>query len=297
MTPPPPTARRARPAGGAGAWAARVAVGALGAASAAWAEPSAEPPVAPVAELAASTPPADAPAAEPPAAPSPPASPAPARKPPVRRREADFLRGDTELTVRLGFNGYTPGPFSLFTSFAGWQELAVAMDHGVSNWKDFTVGVGFEAHYGQAALLAALSQPIANYDDTEFRWSMTDAGGALRGTMHWTKLRGVDPWLMAGLGAGFFHLDTRVRDWPQSAAGELGSAYVRVEAGGGLTWLLGKGDRFVIGAEARYLITVQTNPARQVVMRHDEELAVFSLFPQHKPPKGFSWVFRAGVRF
>ena len=85
--------------------------------------------------------------------------------------------------------------------------------------------------------------------------------------------------------------------WWSSAAGELGSAYVRVEAGGGLTWLLGKGDRFVIGAEARYLITVQTNPARQVVMRHDEELAVFSLFPQHKPPKGFSWVFRAGVRF
>ena len=211
--------------------------------------------------------------------------------------EADFLRGDTDLRVRFGFNGYTPGPFSLFTAFAGWQEFGIVLDHGVANWRSFTIGVGGDAHYGQAWLLGALTQQVANYDDLQFRWNMWEAGGNLRTTFHWTDLRGVDPYLFGAVGAGVFHLDARVKDWPRPTMARIDNPYLRIEAGGGLLWRIPKATRFFVGAEARYLVTVQIDPQSSLDLRYDAQSATFDLFPQHKPPKGFSWIASVGVRF
>lgn len=264
---------------------------------------------------AATTPPgaADKPGAEAPAPPEalteakppeakppdekPPEPPKPERKPPPTRLEADFLRGDTDLRVRFGFNGYTPGPFSLFTAFAGWQEFGIVLDHGVANWRSFTIGVGGDAHYGQAWLLGALTQQVANYDDLQFRWNMWEAGGNLRTTFHWTDLRGVDPYLFGAVGAGVFHLDARVKDWPRPAMQRIDNPYLRIEAGGGLLWRIPKATRFFVGAEARYLVTVQIDPQSSLDLTYDGQSATFDLFPQHKPPKGFSWIASVGVRF
>jgi hypothetical protein len=215
---------------------------------------------------------------------------------PNRKPEADFLRRDTELRVRLAFNGSTPGPFSLFTSLTGWNELSLSVDHGVASWRDFTVGVGVVAWYDQALLLGALSQPVANYDEWQFRWSMWEAGGAVRATAHWTRLQGVDPYLLLGLGAGLFHLDARVRGWPVDTRQIVERPYLRVEAGGGLNWRMGR-SKFFVGVELRYLISSQIRAAKQVDLTHQGETATFLFFPQHKPPKGFCWVIGAGVRF
>ncbi len=215
----------------------------------------------------------------------------------VSRREADFLPGDTEVAFRVSFDGYTPGPFSLFTSFLGWTGVGVDVAHGVATVKDFTFTVGGEAHAAQAALLAALSQEVANYDDLKFRWSMFEAGGTARTTAHWTRLRGVDPWAGVGVGGGYYQLDARVEGWPATSAGRSQSPWVRVELLGGATWRLGAQGRFVLGPELRYQVTFQTSPDRQLALQHDGQEAIFSLFPQHKPSRGFGWIFRAGVRF
>jgi hypothetical protein len=218
------------------------------------------------------------------------------------KRQADFLRRDTELRFRFGFNGYTPGPFSLFTAFVGWQEVGLTVDHGTFSWRDFTIGLGADAHYGGAWLLGTITQPIANYDDWRFRWAMWEAGGSLRTTFHWTRLRGVDPYLFGALGAGLLHLDARVLDWPLDTARAFETPYLRLEAGGGLSWLVAK-DKIVVGVEARYLVTVQTRVQDRLDMSYtptgesEPQTATFSMFPQHKPPKGFSWVVSVGFRF
>lgn len=219
---------------------------------------------------------------------------------PNKKPEADFLRRDTELRVRLAFNGYTPGPFSLFTSLTGWNELSLVVDHGVASWRGFTIGVGASAWYDQAALLGALTQPVANYEPYRFRWRMFETGGALRATAHWTALQGVDPYLAVALGAGLFHLDAGVRGWPREADDATPYAvverpYLRAELGGGLNWRLGR-SRFFVGLELRYLITSQIRPERQIDLTWQGEQASFLLFPQHKPPKGFAWVVGLGVR-
>jgi hypothetical protein len=253
-------------------------------------------------DRAARAPPAAPPATAPvEPAPAPPPEPAPqeenARKPWTPRPQADFLKRHTDIRLRLGFNGYTPGPFSLFTAFAGWQELGLVVEHGAASWRGFTIGVGAEAHYGQAWLLGALTQRIANYDDYQFRWKMWDAAGSARVAFHWTELRGVDPYLLGAVGAGLFHLDSRVRDWPLDTMERVNNPYLRIEAGGGLLWWIPGSSRFIVGAEARYLVTVQIDPRRALDMSWQGEQATFALFPQHKPPKGFSWVASVGVRF
>lgn len=209
--------------------------------------------------------------------------------------EADFLRTDVELKLRVAFNGYLPGPFSLFTAFAGWNEFSLAADAGVATWRDFTFAVGGSAHIGQGGILGVLTQPIANYDDYRFRWSMWDAGGSLRGSMHYTRLASVDPYLVVDLGAGAFGLTSRVREWPTIDPQQLTRPYLRIGAGGGLSFRLS--ERWVVGGELRYLITSQFGRVGQLEFRRDEEEAVFVLFPQHRPPKGFSWVIHVGYRF
>jgi opacity protein-like surface antigen len=215
----------------------------------------------------------------------------------VSRREADFLPGETEVALRVSFDGYTPGPFSLFTSFLGWTGVGIDVHHGVATVKDFTFTVGGEAHASQAALLAALSQSVANYDDLQFRWSMFETGATARTTAHWTRLRGVDPWVGAGVGGGYYQLDARVEGWPGTTAGRSTSPWVRVELLGGANWRLGAQGRFVLGPELHYQVTFQTSPDRQLALRHEGDEAIFSLFPQHKPSRGFGWTMRAGVRF
>jgi hypothetical protein len=125
---------------------------------------------------------------------------------------------------------------------------------------------------------------------------MWEAGGAVRATAHWTRLQGVDPYLLLGLGAGLFHLDARVRGWPVDTRQIVERPYLRVEAGGGLNWRMGR-SKFFVGVELRYLISSQIRAAKQVDLTHQGETATFLFFPQHKPPKGFCWVIGAGVRF
>jgi opacity protein-like surface antigen len=212
------------------------------------------------------------------------------------QREVDFLRKHTDVKVRLAFNGYTPGPFSLLTSLAGWNELSISVDHGVANWKDFTIGVGGTLHYGQALILGSLTQPIANYDDFRFRWSMWETGGTLRGTMHYNALQALDPYFVVGVGAGNLHLQARVRDWPRTQEQFKNIPYLRIEVGAGLNGWLPNG-RWVIGVELRYLISSQFGPIKQLDLLYEDQTATFSLYPQHTPPKGFSWVGQVGYRF
>lgn len=213
------------------------------------------------------------------------------------QREADFLRTHTDLKLRLAFNGYTPGPFSLVTSLAGWNELSLTLDSGIANWRDFTVGFGGTLHYGQALILGAITQPIANYDETQFRWSMWETGGTLRGTLHYNALQSVDPYLMIGAGAGNFHLEARVRDWPLATQQRRNIPYLRIEVGAGLSTYLRRSN-WVIGGELRYLVSTQFGAEQDLLISHpDGSTATFSLFPQHKPPKGFSWMAHVGYRF
>jgi opacity protein-like surface antigen len=213
------------------------------------------------------------------------------------QREADFLSTHTDLKVRLAFNGYTPGPFSIVTSLAGWNELSLTLDRGVASWRDFTIGFGGALHYGQALILGSLTQPIANYDEVQFRWSMWEAGGTLRATMHYTRLQSVDPYLMVGAGAGNFHLEARVRDWPLTTQERRNIPYLRVEVGAGLSTWLGR-SRWIIGGELRYIVSSQFGAEKELLLSHDDgSTETFSLFPAHKPPKGFSWIAHVGYRF
>lgn len=218
------------------------------------------------------------------------------RNQPMPPPEADLLRKQVDLRARLGFNGYTPGPFSLFTAFAGWNELGVGIDVGAITWRGFTIGFGGEAHYGQPWVLTALIQRVSNYDDRSFRWQMWEAGGTFRTTMHATALQSVDPYLFVGVGASAFHIQATERSWPRVDPAAATTPTLRIEAGGGLNIPIRQGPWFV-GGELRYLITSQIGAPDRLVLRNGDQTAIFAFAPQHKPPKGFSWVIHVGYRF
>lgn len=210
--------------------------------------------------------------------------------------EADFFVGHTELTFRLAFNGTDPGPFSLLTALSGWNELGLVVDHGVASWRDFTVGIGAETHVAYALLLGAFAGGVADYDDEHFGWQMWDAGGSLRVTMHFTRLASVDPYLVAALGAGAWHVDAQHLTTPPSSVQGITDPYLRVALGGGLTWRLAGGP-WVIGTELRYLLTTRFGSTERFLFEASDDLAVFAFAPIHRPPKGFSWSLRLGYRF
>lgn len=214
----------------------------------------------------------------------------------ARMREADFTSRDTQIRARIAFQGYGPGPFSLFTAFAGWQELGIDFEKGLATWRDFTVTLGGDAHFGQAWILAALSQPIANYDDFRFRWWMWDAGGGVRSGLHYTGLSSLDPYLFAGLGMSAFKFNAEVRGWADVPTAAKVTPALRAELGGGLNIPL-KAKGLTMGVELRYLITSQFGRATEFDFVNDTELATFTFFSRHKPPKGFGWVIHVGYRF
>jgi hypothetical protein len=210
--------------------------------------------------------------------------------------EADFLRTDIEVKARLGFNGSSPGPFSLFSSLGGWNEFGVSIDAGLRNWKDFTIGLGGTIWYGQAGILGASTQRIANYDDIQFRWQMWESGGTVRSTFHYTALASIDPYLFGGVGAEAFQLSMRVRGWPFVGPELHTTAALRIEAGAGITGRI-KGGNWVIGGELRYIVAVPFSTVDQLSLAWEGDIATFVLFPQHNPSRGFSWVIQAGYRF
>lgn len=229
-----------------------------------------------------------------------------ARKAAVRERfsgpalppEADFLQRHVDLRVRLAFNGTEPGPFSIITSLAGWNELSLALDVGVASWRDFTIGVGVSGHYGASLLLGAINGRVANYDDYEFGWGMWDAGGLVRATFHFTQLRSLDPYVLGGIGASAFGIEAVVGGWPLVETSRHVSPYVRIELGGGLATQL-KGTRWMAGVELRYLLTVETDPIDRFLIENPatDETAIFVFAPAMRPPKGFCWVIHVGYRF
>ncbi|MCB9681445.1 MAG: hypothetical protein H6733_08225 [Alphaproteobacteria bacterium] len=211
-------------------------------------------------------------------------------------KEADFLQGNVEVRARLAFNGTEPGPFTLLTSLAGWNELGLSVDAGIASWRDWTIGIGGAGWYAQSLILGLVASPIANYEDYTFRWKEWEAGGVVRATMHYTGLSGMDPFLLVGLGAGAFHLDASINDWPPDVAHQsLTTAYLRGEVGGGATWLVA--SHWVVGVELRYLITGQIDPRDRFLYDDGTQTAVFVFANQHRPPKGFSWSVQAGYRF
>lgn len=215
---------------------------------------------------------------------------------PVLPPEADFLRTHTEVTVRFAFNGTSPGPFSLFTALAGWNEIGVGLERGLATWRDFTVALGVEGHYGGAWVPAALAQRISDTEDVRFRWQAWEAGGALRVAFHYTRLASVDPWIGGAVGASAFHLGVRVADPPGPAPQSLTLPYLRGELAAGLNLPLRHG--LIVGVEVRYLVTgLLSRVQRLRFALPDDDVETFVLFPQHRPPKGFSWVVRFGYRF
>jgi hypothetical protein len=248
---------------------------------------------------AASDAPPDAPVATP--SPEAPAEPPTARRVPLRWQgrapppEADFRIGDVEVDLRLGFNGTSPNPFTLLTALAGWNELALSVDCGVAAFRDFTIGVGGEIHHGQSLVLGAVSAPIANYDDYQFRWAMSASGATVRVTAHDTSLQGIDPYLFAAVGASAFRIEAGLVGTDVPPRDHV-SAAVRLEVGGGLRWRIGvKG--WIVGLELRYLFTADTSPVDRFLFDDDGASAVFAFADLHQPPKGFSWVVHAGYRF
>lgn len=209
--------------------------------------------------------------------------------------EADLLARDVELGVRLAFNDYRPGPFSLFTSLAGWNELALTLDVGAFAWRDFTFSFGGDIHYGGSWILSALTQRIANYDNYDFRWSMWESGATFRASMHYTALSSVDPYLFVGAGGAAFSLRVSERAWPQVPPETVLRGTLRFELGGGVAIPVKSDWRVAI--DLRYLITSQINPVEALVLTNGDEEATFTFFPQHKPPKGFSWGLRFSRRF
>lgn len=210
--------------------------------------------------------------------------------------EADFLRTHRQINARIAFNGTSPGPFSVVTALAGWNEFGVALEGGVATWRDFTIALGIEGHYGAAWVPAVLSQRVADTDDARFRWSAWEAGGSLRVAFHFTRLFSVDPWLGGAMGAAAFRMNVRVADPAGVAAQRFTVPYLRGELAGGLNVPLQGG--FVIGGEIRYLLTGMVPPVDRLrFVLPDDDVATFALFPQHRPPKGFSWVFTVGYRF
>jgi opacity protein-like surface antigen len=276
--------------------------------------PASDPPAEALPEPPPDAPDPGAPQPDPPSddadAPPAPAATSPAQTPRERRREArrilwsgdvpppesDFLRDHTDVYVRVGFGGYAPGPFSLFTAFAGWFDLGLRFDRGVAYWKDFTFSLGADLAYSNPAILAGLTQPIANYDEIAFRWRMWQAAGTLRGTLHYHRLQSVDPYLFAGVGAGVFELRARVRDWPTVPEASLLQPFVRIELGAGLSTRL-NGTPWIIGGELRYVLAIPTRRATQLDLEGPDTTATFTLFPQHKPERGFAWGAHIGYRF
>lgn len=215
---------------------------------------------------------------------------------PVLPPEADFLRTHTTVGVRLGFNATSPGVFSLFTALAGWNEFGLVLDRGLATWRDFTVSMGFEAHYGAAWVPAALNQRVSDTDEVRFRWSSWEAGGAVRLAFHFTRLSSVDPWLGGAVGADAFHLRVRVAEPDGVETQAFTLPYLRGEVAGGLNVPLQHG--LVVGVEIRYLITSLLNRVDRLRFAlPDDDVETFVLFPQHRPPKGFSWVVTVGYRF
>ncbi len=221
----------------------------------------------------------------------------PEEPPPLRKPEADFLVRHVELKVRIAFNGAAAGPFTLFTSLGGWNEFGVSVDAGFRSWRDFTIGMGGTVWYGQAGILGASIQRIANYDKIQFRWNMWETGGTYRTTFHYTPLASLDPYLFGGIGGGAFQVEARVQGWPRVPPERHISGYLRLEAGGGITTRI-RGGNWVIGGELRYMITAQFQGVQQLVLtRSPEETATFVLFPQHHASRGFSWVIQVGYRW
>ncbi len=215
---------------------------------------------------------------------------------PALPKEADFLRTETEITFRLGFNGTAPGVFSLFTALAGWNELGIGVEGGVATWRDFTIALGVEGHYGGAWVPAALTQPVSDTERVRFRWSAWEAGGALRVAFHYTRLFSVDPWVGGALGASAFQLRVRVAEPEGPEPQSFILPTFRAELAGGINVPLERG--LVVGVELRYLITsLLTRVERLRFGLPDDTVETFVLYPQHRPPKGFSWVVRVGYRF
>jgi hypothetical protein len=211
--------------------------------------------------------------------------------------EADFLQRHTDLKLRVAFDGTSPGPFSLLTAFAGWNEAGLVVDHGVTTWRDFTIGLGGAAWFGYGLVASITSGRIADYEDHAFGWRMWDTGGVLRATAHWTRLSGVDPYLVGALGAGAFHLDAAARDLPTAPRQAVTNPYVRVELGGGLGWRIRPSTHWTVGIELRYQVTAQIGARDRFVFGTPEDPEVFVFAPLHRPPKGFTWAVQAGYRF
>lgn len=208
---------------------------------------------------------------------------------------ATFYKGDKQVNLRLSFNGYNPGPFSLFTSIVGWNDFGLSLDIGAIPFSSFTIGFGGTIYYAQAWFLQAITRPISDYEDYEFDWFEWEAGATFRVSAHYNRLQALDPYAFVGLGGGNFHLETRVKEWPTIDPAFYNTGYLRVELGVGLMGRIN--EHIVVGGELRYLISAQFNPESKLYLQDGQETATFNVFPQQKPSKGFSWTLQIGYRF
>lgn len=229
----------------------------------------------------------------------PPGAEAPAEAPPPDPfpREADFVKGHVEVRVQLGFDGYRPGPFSLFASFVGWNEFGLSVEYGaIQPCADCTFGLGLELYYARPFLLEVISRPISNTDDHDFIWQMHDRGGSLKPTFHYTGLASIDPYAFALVGPTAFTFKARVKGTEREDLGSYTTAGLRIGLGVGLSAPVWK--RLVVGGELRYLASFQFDRRNSLtLLDEDGDEVTFLLNAIHRPPSGFSWVLHAGWRF
>ena len=220
---------------------------------------------------------------------------------PGTRTESDFLPGDIEVKIRLGFNGDQWDPLSLFTSFLEWYEFGLSVETGVFQWRQLTFAFGGELYYSRPYFQEVLNQRASDLPDVEFLWNMHDRGLIFRSTAHYVGLASIDPYLMASGGVAAYSLKASTVASPETIA-RYDSPSLRLAVGGGISALMLK-NNLVFGVELRYILAfVFKRPAYLYLPNPDPDATAggdvgFDVRPIHQPAHGFSWVLQAGYRF
>ncbi|MBN2798689.1 MAG: hypothetical protein JXX28_06020 [Deltaproteobacteria bacterium] len=210
-----------------------------------------------------------------------------------------FRDGDIDVMGRFAMNGYGWSPLSALTALIGWYEFQAAVDVGVLEIGDMTLGVGGEIYYTRPYLLEFATETFVNLwsGDENLSWRAVDKGLAGRATVHYTKLASVDLYGVGLLGLRDYALDIDLQAEDYALVGGYETGGLKFGLGAGMNSVNDSG--WIGGMELRYLAGYRFKKAASLVLTNPdgEEEELYDMRGAQKPPRGFSWVFQAGHRF
>lgn len=224
--------------------------------------------------------------------------PAPPAPEPSREDRSDFLAGDVDLRLALGFDGVEPAPWTIVTSFVGWNSLQLGVDAALLTSDEATLSVGVEAFYSKPLIHRWMSEYLfaGNAFNAALDWRATDRGALARAALHINSFSSVGAYGAFLLGPSFYTFEAERLEGPNAGTiARLDAFGLRMGAAGGLISVSEGG--FFGGAELRYLINARFRSVKKLYVGEGLTAEVFDLGSRHTGPSGFAWSLFLGRRF